>query len=119
MPGIPGKLGGGRLPTPGGGNGRPPGGGNGRPLGGMGGMPLAPGGKGGMGGIPRPPGGAVEYSQHFIYHGVVGVRANVRGRPWGNWPGGAPGMPGNGGGTPVRKFILVKLLYCVSIRARV
>ncbi|KAL6889542.1 hypothetical protein HDV57DRAFT_332094 [Trichoderma longibrachiatum] len=71
MPGMPGKLGGGRPPgaaaagapgAPGGGKGgRPAGGGKGRPLGGIGGIPLGPGGKGGMPGMPmpRPPGGAV------------------------------------------------------------
>lgn len=65
MPGIPGKLGGGRPPAPGGGNGSPPGGGKGRPLGGIiDGIPWGPGGKGGIGGMPRPapPRGAILVS---------------------------------------------------------
>lgn len=40
---------------------------------------------------------------------------DVRGRPWGNWPGGAPGMPGNGGGMPNKGTVLV--LSSVSSRS--
>lgn len=38
----------------------------------------------------------------------------VRGMPWGNWPGGgAPGIPGKGGGTP-RKFVSASILQRIE-----
>lgn len=90
MPGIPGNPGG-APEAPGGGKGSPPGGGgNGRPPGGGTGKPLGPGGKGGIGGMPRPPAGG--------------------GIPWGNWPGAAPGIPGNGGGPPATRSVWLHVM---------
>lgn len=65
------------------------------------GRPLGPGGNGGIGGPPlrEPPGGAVTTCYVSSVHLSRSKERDVRG----NWPGGgAPGMPGNGGGTPLK-----------------
>jgi hypothetical protein len=90
----------------------PPGGGNGRPAGGIGGPPLGPGGKGGMGGMPRPPGAAVRGLDCSLRLETGRDLRGIGGKP----PGGAPGIPGNGGGTP--EDVLAYLVVRIGVMGR-